>query len=231
TEHLGAYLGFPTISRPEGVFIPWEATKEGAFIVDAAGHRFADAGAHAYSEFAERIVDHDADAVFLIFDGPVDEAMASQPSTADRWANCREHGVFVSAETPTDLAQALGIDPNGLESTIESLQAVGEPGDTAPDGVTRQFARALEPPFFGTEISPAVLQTQGGLVVDEGARVLDADGEPIPGLFAGGGAAVGLSGSRPSGYLSGNGLLSALNLGRIAGRAAADWATQGNKEY
>jgi fumarate reductase flavoprotein subunit len=65
------------------------------------------------------------------------------------------------------------------------------------------------------------LHTQGGLVVDERARVLDADGRPLPNLFAGGGAACGVSGAHVWGYLSGNGLLSAVTLGRIAGTGAA----------
>ena len=44
----------------------------------------------------------------------------------------------------------------------------------------------------------------------------------IANLFAGGGAAVGISGrSGAGGYASGNGLLTALGLGRIAGLRAA----------
>jgi fumarate reductase flavoprotein subunit len=43
----------------------------------------------------------------------------------------------------------------------------------------------------------------------------------FPNLFAAGGAAAGLSGSRAAGYLSGNGLLTAVALGAIAGREAA----------
>jgi fumarate reductase flavoprotein subunit len=58
-------------------------------------------------------------------------------------------------------------------------------------------------------------------VIDEKARVLDRAGRPLPNLFAGGGAACGLSGDHVWGYLSGNGLLSAVVLGRIAGQGAA----------
>jgi fumarate reductase flavoprotein subunit len=58
-------------------------------------------------------------------------------------------------------------------------------------------------------------------VVDEHARVLDASAAPLPNLFAGGGAACGLSGAHVWGYLSGNGLLAAVNLGALAGAAAA----------
>ncbi len=80
---------------------------------------------------------------------------------------------------------------------------------------------ALEPPFFAVKVTGALFHTQGGLVVDPTARVLRVDGTPLPNLFAGGGAACGVSGPDVDGYLSGNGLLSAVTLGRIAGRAAA----------
>ena len=67
----------------------------------------------------------------------------------------------------------------------------------------------------------ALFHTQGGLRIDQKARVLRQDGAPFANLFAGGGAACGVSGSGDSGYLSGNGLLSAVVLGRIAGSATA----------
>ena len=67
----------------------------------------------------------------------------------------------------------------------------------------------------------ALFHTQGGLAIDAQARVLDTKGRPFPNLFAAGGAAVGVSGSQASGYLSGNGLLTATVFGRIAGQSAA----------
>ena len=57
------------------------------------------------------------------------------------------------------------------------------------------------------------------------ARVLRKDGKPFPNLYAGGGAACGVSGSQVSGYLTGNGLLTAVNLGRLAGQAATKQIT------
>ena len=48
---------------------------------------------------------------------------------------------------------------------------------------------------------------------------------PPHGLFAGGGAARGVSGSDAAGYIAGNGLLTATTLGKIAGRVAAAQVT------
>jgi fumarate reductase flavoprotein subunit len=80
----------------------------------------------------------------------------------------------------------------------------------------------LQPPYVSTRIRPALFHTQGGLLVDDDARVLRQDGTPIPGLYAGGGAAAGISGlAGGGGYVSGNGLLAALGLGWLAGAHAA----------
>ena len=59
-------------------------------------------------------------------------------------------------------------------------------------------------------------------MVNEHAYVLQKGGTPFPNFFASGGAAAGISGPADWGYLSGNGLLSAISLGRIAGLASTD---------
>jgi len=53
------------------------------------------------------------------------------------------------------------------------------------------------------------------------ARVRHRSGELFANLHEVGGAACGVSGSGDRGYLSGNGLLAAVTLGRIAGSAMA----------
>ncbi|MDP6772729.1 MAG: FAD-binding protein, partial [Rhodospirillales bacterium] len=83
---------------------------------------------------------------------------------------------------------------------------------------------ALEPPYYAVRVTGSLFHTQGGLVVDGKARVLKEGGTPLPNLFAGGGAACGISGPADWGYLSGNGLLTAVVLGRIAGEGAASRA-------
>jgi fumarate reductase flavoprotein subunit len=83
------------------------------------------------------------------------------------------------------------------------------------------FGGELEPPYATVRVTGALFHTQGGLMVDPDARVLTPSLEAISGLYAAGGAAVGMSGDGASGYLAGNGLLSALGLGYLAGRHAA----------
>ncbi len=101
-------------------------------------------------------------------------------------------------------------------------------GDACARGAARDpFGRLFSPdrrlvaPFRAAKVTGALLNTQGGLMVGEAARVVRADGTPLPNLFAGGGAARGVSGPGAAGYLAGNGLLTATSYGRLAGAAAA----------
>ena len=80
---------------------------------------------------------------------------------------------------------------------------------------------ALRPGYCGLKVTGALFHTQGGLVIDADARVLRADRSKLPNLFAGGGAARGISGQGGSGYLPGAGLCTAITLGRLAGMNAA----------
>jgi len=76
-------------------------------------------------------------------------------------------------------------------------------------------------PLYAVKVTGALFHTQGGLAIDASARIRKRDGGVFPNLFAAGGAAVGVSGSGAAGYLSGNGLLTATVLGRLAGDMAA----------
>ena len=50
------------------------------------------------------------------------------------------------------------------------------------------------PPFYAVKIVPGDLGTKGGLRTDERARVLRADGTPIPGLYAAGNTSAAVMG-------------------------------------
>ena len=111
-------------------------------------------------------------------------------------------------------------DATGLpaEAVAEELAAVaGYAQGDVPDPFGRSsFEHTLTEPYAAIKIVPALFHTQGGLVVDENARVLRPDGSAIDGLFASGGAAMGISGHGAAGYLAGNGLLPALGLAYLA---------------
>ena len=112
----------------------------------------------------------------------------------------------------------LDVDTETLAATLDARSR------SADDPFGRDFSAAppLEPPYYAVKVTGALFHTQGGLRIDERARVLRRSGAPLPNLFAGGGAACGVSGPDVSGYLSGNGLLTAIAFGWLAGDAARE---------
>jgi fumarate reductase flavoprotein subunit len=130
-------------------------------------------------------------------------------------------GAVKHANSIDALAAACGLPPEALAATLSATArfAAGEARD--PFGRDFTTKAALAAPYYAVRVTGALFHTQGGLRVDAHAHVLNASGSPLPNLFAGGGAACGVSGAHVWGYLSGNGLLTATTLGRLAGQSAA----------
>jgi fumarate reductase flavoprotein subunit len=86
----------------------------------------------------------------------------------------------------------------------------------------RIFKRSLSLPLHVIRVTGALFHTQGGLDINAHCQVLRSDGSVFPNLLAAGGAARGVSGNAVWGYLSGNGLLSAIAGGYIAAHTAKE---------
>lgn len=108
-----------------------------------------------------------------------------------------------------------------MANTIKETQALAQGRGRGKFGRDFTGKAPLAAPFYAVKVTGALFHTQGGLAVDINARVQRPDGTVLPNLFAGDGAACGISGSGRDGYLSGNGLLSAVVLGAKAGKSAA----------
>jgi fumarate reductase flavoprotein subunit len=142
--------------------------------------------------------------------------------TADVLRRQIEGGRVFSEDTLQALAEAAGIDGDGLAATVEQWNADVEAGT---DGVFEKPPTMLlpiaTPPFHAVELRPAMIgMTFAGLRTDQHAHVLDRAGLPVPGLYAAGELVGGLMGwIYPAG---GTSIGNALVFGRIAGvRAAA----------
>ena len=210
TRHLGAYQGHGNVAHPHGILITWAVITAGGVQVNAHGKRFWDES-QGYSEAARHVMAQPGGVAFAIFD---DRIVGIARQFADFQQAERQGAVKIAANLEA-LAGMLGLPGQALAQTLAELP---QPGI---DAFGRRFdGPPLQPPFCGAQVTGALFHTQGGLVVDRFARVLNDKGHAIQGLFAAGGAACGVSGSGDAGYLSGNGLLSAMVLGRIAGQAA-----------
>ena len=132
----------------------------------------------------------------------------------------------VCAELTNAAAEVQTRDEIAHVATISAgvvTQASDANAGTEPDpfGRVHWGGTPLEPPYAVVRLQPALFHTQGGLVVNEHGQVLATDDRPLPGIYAAGGAAIGISGHGPAGYLAGNGLLSALGLSFLAAEHAA----------
>ena len=114
------------------------------------------------------------------------------------------------AATLAELAADAGLDPDALAATVARFNGFAlagrdedfQRGDSAYDryyGDPRRhpnpnLAPLDTPPFYAVKIVPGDLGTKGGLRTDERARVLRADGSPIPGLYAAGNTSAAVMG-------------------------------------
>lgn len=214
--NMGAYQGYAAVAYPQGQLLSWTTIEKGGVLIDRSGERFGDEGA-GYSGFARNVMGA-AGPVHAIFD----ERIRAIADKEEEFHEMMEMGGARRAVSAGELAAAIGVDAGNLSATIARYNdaAAGRSADSF--GRTAFGIAPLQPPLYATRVVPGLFHTQGGLLVNEKAHVLRADGTIIANLFAGGGAAAGISGrAGGAGYASGNGLLTALGLGRLAGRTAA----------
>lgn len=209
---MDAYQGHATVASGTGMLSTYAVVMNGGILVNEAGERFGDESA-GYSEFAIDVLKQPGGIGYELFDERIFERLRGSFEDFDA---AIEAGTYASADTVESLASTLGCDTDATAAAVERYNEAVRADE--PDEVGRTDGVAvLEPPFYGAKVTGALFHTQGGLVVDEHARVLRTDGSAVENLYAGGGTACGISGHGAGGYLSGNGLTTALGYGRLAG--------------
>ena len=170
-----------------------------------------------YSEQAAFVLRQPGGIAWTVFD----QRIAGIARQFEDFRQAEAAGTILSASDPAALAQMMNVPVDSFAATIKFVVELLATGGTDEFGRSFAGTAALEPPFCAVRVTGALFHTQGGLAIGPDSAVLDAAGAAFPNLFAAGGAACGVSGRSSSGYLSGNGLLSAIALGSLAGEAAA----------
>ena len=186
-----------------------------AILVDHSGVRYLNEGG-SYTEYCQRMIERNkatpAIPSYAIFDNRVMKNVmiaGTMPGSKkpDEWT---EKGFLHTADTIEELAASLGIDPSALRGTVDRFNgfvAAGEDkdfgrGNRAYDrwlgdpfhGPNETLGELSEGPFHALTVIPGDVGTLGGVVADEKARVLRADGTPIKGLYATGVSAASVMG-------------------------------------
>lgn len=199
----------PTIPLPSG---PWFALAErnlpGSIIVNQAGRRYMNE-ALPYVEAVHAMYDGEATGVghvpsWMIVDQRyrnryIFAGIFPRQPFPGRWYKI---GTIKKASSIEALAAEIEVPAEALRETVDRFNGF------ARTGVDEDFHRGesaydkyysdptVKPnpslhtidqgPFYAVKIVPGDLGTKGGLVTDERARVLRADGSVIPGLYAAG---------------------------------------------
>ncbi|MCY1526051.1 Fumarate reductase flavoprotein subunit [compost metagenome] len=183
---------------------------DGGVQINREGRRFHDE-TRGYSEAAVHVLAQPGGVAWNVFDSRTLALARGFPDFVQAEAG---QALKTCADLPA-LAALIGCGADTLGRTLADVR----PGGLGVDG--RRFERALQAPYHAVKVTGALFHTQGGLDIDAQCRVLDRAGLALPNLLAAGGAARGVSGNDVSGYLSGNGLLSAVAGGHIAAATAA----------
>jgi fumarate reductase flavoprotein subunit len=216
TRHLSGHQGHGSVAHPHGILITWATITEGGIQVNLRGERFSNES-RGYSEQATVVLQQPEGLVWTVFDARI----AGVARQFEDFRQAEALGAVLAATTIEELARQMGVPAEALTITMNEVSGLKYRNETDRFGRNFTGSPPLQPPYHAVKVTGALFHTQGGLVVDRNARVVHEKGTLLPNLYAAGGAACGVSGSRAEGYLSGNGLLTAVGLGRIAGRAMA----------
>ncbi|MCA9913123.1 MAG: FAD-dependent oxidoreductase [Anaerolineae bacterium] len=214
TAFMDSYQAHGSVAIPYNVLITYAMVAEGGIQVNKQGQRFG-TELQGYSERALDVLQQPDGLAWMIYPQRLHEL----GMTFEEYRTAHEAGAIKVADTPQALAEIFGIDAAAFAETIRAYNAAADGEISDPMG--RGVCKRIDPPYYGVKVTGTLFHTQGGLKVDEHARVLKPDGSTVPNLYAGGGTAAGLSGHGAAGYLSGNGLLAALGYGYLAGKHAA----------
>lgn len=214
TGHAGPALWAPVslLTRPDGSVLRyphlvWDRAKPGLIAVDARGERFVNEST-SYHEFVRGMyrANEKAPAVpaLLVCDSDFVEKWGL--GLALPGGRPREHlvraGYLLRADTLEGLAKQAGVDPAGLVRTVAAYNppaaqgqdpAFGKGGDAYnrylgdPDHQPNAcLAPVQKAPFYAVKVYPGDIGTALGIRADGNARVLDAQGAPIAGLYVAG---------------------------------------------
>jgi succinate dehydrogenase/fumarate reductase flavoprotein subunit len=217
-----------------------DRAKPGVIAVMADGARFANEG-NSYHDFVQAMMKAakpgEEIAAFLICDHRSlrKYGLGCVPPFPMPLRRHLRTGYLLRGDTLAALAARAGIDAAGLEATVKRFNASAAAGQDPEFGKgSRAYNRfqgdalhgpnpCIAPvehgPFYAIKMVIGDLGTYAGIKTDANARALDADGQPIEGLYAAGNDMASIMGGNYPG--AGITLGPALTFGYIAGKHIA----------
>lgn len=136
----------------------------------------------------------------------------------DYVSDLKARGLLFTDDTLEGLAAQVNCNAEQLSETIATFNGYVDQGED-PDFGREQFNGKVENgPYAAFRIQISYHLTFGGIITNTEAEVLDAQGQPIPGLYAAGDVTSGIEGST---HLTGDCMLACIYYGEVAGLNAA----------
>ena len=214
---MGAYQALGSLADPQSIVIPHTLLIGGGVQVNLRGERFENELKNISGQ-ALTILEQPDGVCWIVYDERLHAA------ALERFAEYRDAAevrACKTASTIDELAATCKLPASELSATLDRVARLALDNETDEFGRRFNANEILTPPYYAIRVTGALFHTQGGLCVDGDARVVTPTGDPLPNVYAGGGAARSVSGPGEWGYLPGMGLCTAVTLGRIAGDAAA----------
>lgn len=181
-----------------------DRAKPGMLTVNQAGQRFVNEST-SYHLFGLAMQQAGAVPAYLVCDAAAlaryGIGMVRPGASAKLLSSFLADGYLVRGDTLADLARALKIDPAALQATVERFnghaRAGSDPdfhrgetaysrniGDASWPGPNPCLGALEQGPFYAVRLVPGDIGAAQGFATDGDARVLDAGGTPIAGLYA-----------------------------------------------
>lgn len=126
------------------------------------------------------------------------------------------------ADTIEELAGKIGLNAEDLRATIDTYNGYCDAGADADFGRTTYLDKFENGPFYALYTVPYVLLTSGGPVTDPQGRLLNAQGDVIPGIFVCG-ELLGTGNISGELTIGGIGLGACSTFGMISAECAVDY--------
>lgn len=203
----------PTVEQGTSILLSEGIRGDGAVLINADGNRFV-------NELLTRDVVSAAEWqqpggwAYAVFDQEVYEA---NKSIEEKFV---KRGLALSADTLEGLCELMEVPADAFALTMDAYNTAIEEGIDDPQGRTASRNPIVNAPFYAIKVAPGIHHTMGGIRINTATEVLDADGEPIPGLFAAGEVTGGIHGGN---RLGGNAICDINVFGHQAAMSALEY--------
>ena len=193
---------------------PWE------LLVNSHGQRFVREDHPSIDHMEKLLSQQPGHRHWAVFDA---EILQSAPPLVPGWTRqqlidaCNQQPMFYSAATLGELAVRAGVNSHNLMATVADYNRARAKQSPDPFGLEHRPLPIAKPPFYAIRMQGWTLVSFAGLTVNSQLQVTNADGVPVPNLYAVG-EVIGAGATSGSAYTNGMLVTPAITFGRLLGQ-------------